>query len=215
MAQYISIEVAEMMGYEGASYIKNELESGFRFIGSNLGYLMDWTPSYQPTDEMYKLYVSSYYVIRRLGEFYGQLEFYNSFFKMLDGARIANNDVLAHYLSLAAGNSIIGRLNDLGFNLVDLNTYSTLIAVAEITIGEVHPFFQPYKLIAEQFYRTALESDGASRKYQFLISSILIAELSSLLTVITYSTITLVVLLYILKRKNVFFSKSDSIFLSE
>ena len=208
MAQYISIELAKNMVYEGASMMKQELEDTISQLDfrNNLGFLQRWTPSNQPKD-WWTLYAAAYYAVTRLAEPYGGLEYYARFFKMLSGVSVEDNNKLAYYLSLAANATVVPKLRLWGFNLADLYVYSDLIMEAEKSISRVNPIFQPYKFFAEQLYRWALtnaEQNNEETVNISLLAVIIIAELSPLLTLVTVSACLFAAIFYALKRKGLF-----------
>jgi len=208
IAQYISIELAIDMGYEGASMMKRELENGVSQLGDggNLGFLLRWTPSYQPVD-WGTLYAAAYFVVTRLGERYGGIKYYAQFFDLLGGVYVEDNSELAYYLSLAANTTVAPKLRRWGFPLIDLYTYSDLIMEAERSIRRVNPLFQPYKLLAEQLYRWALinaEQDYTDNANICLLAAMIIAELSPLLTLMTISACLFAAILHALKKKGLF-----------
>jgi len=207
MAQYVSTELAVNMEYEGASMMKQELETGISQldIGNNLGFLPDWTPSYQPADWA-TLYAAAYYVVTELAEPRG-LRYYSDFFQLLPGVYVEGNSELAYYLSLAANQTVVPKLRSWGLRIADLYTYSDLIMEAERSVGRVSPVFQPYKFFAEQLYRWALtnaEEDNVETANISLLAVIAIAELAPLLTLITVSAFLFAAIFYALRRKGLF-----------
>lgn len=208
MAQYVSIEMAVDMGYEGASMTKQELEDGIAQLnlGNDLGFLSDWTPSSQPAD-WGTLYVAAYYVVSSLAEPYGGLEYYAQFFSLISGAYVDDNNELAYYLSLAANATVIPKLESWGFNVADFNVHSTLILEAEKSLSEISPISQPYKFLAEQLYKRALinaERGRVDLANQYLSAAIAIARLSPLLTLMTMSAVLFTAILYALKKNGLF-----------
>jgi len=210
LAQYVSIEVVKRLEYEGATMMKQVLEDRVSqiipHIRNNLGFLLHWTPSYQPQD-WEVLYTAAYYVISRLAETYGGLDYYTHFFKLINGVAVSNNNVLGYYLSLAAGRSVVATLNSWGFNLVDLFAYSTFISEVEEAVSNVNPIYQPYRFLAEQLFKQALisaEKNNANDANRYLTLALLIAKLAPLLTLITFAGFLFTIILYALKKSNVF-----------
>ena len=207
MAQYASIEMSKEMGLEGAFMIKQELENAVSGIGgADLSFLLKWTPSTQPAD-WGTLYGAAYYVVTRLAEPYGELDYYAKLFKLLNRIEIDDNDELAYYLSLAANETAVPTLRQWKFEVVDFYTYSTLIMEVEKSVKTVNPFYQPYKFFAEQLYKWALmnaKQDRMNIANRFLIAAVIIANLSPLLTLITISATLFGMILYALKRKGLF-----------
>jgi hypothetical protein len=215
-AQFVSIETVDDMGLEGATEERRQLEEGVSQLippttRKNLGFLEEWTPENQPRDTA-ELYVASYYVISRLAEKYGGLDFYKEFFKLIHGLKFEPggwkpNDWLAFYLSKAANASVDVTLKLWGFDINLIYTESKispdLIYEAERAIDRLSLVFQPYRLIAEFLYQQALlrlergDVDGAS---QLLNAAITIANLAPLLTLLTLVAIFAIVAYILLKR---------------
>ncbi|HIE19057.1 TPA: hypothetical protein EYP75_04960 [Candidatus Bathyarchaeota archaeon] len=210
MAQYVSIEIANKIGYEGSILMEQQIQMGIsqvkRKFRDNFGFLKDWSPSYFPQD-IGSCYVASYYIVSELAKQRGGLNYYQRFFRALRNQKIEDNADLAYYLSLAAGESVAEILNSWGFDIPDLYVYSPLLNEAKSLIRDVSRLFEPYRSIAEILYRNAMfnadqENEDIMRLY--LISATLIAKLSPLLTLITVTMVIYCFLLWILKTKEVF-----------
>jgi len=213
MAQYVSVEIAENLGYEGASMIKRELENKVKgleaSVNINLGFLVYWSPGNTPRD-LNTLYTSAYYVVSRLAKKHGGLNYYARFFKLLSNRKVEDNAVLCYYLSLAAGESVADELNALGFNIPDLYTYSPLIRKVESSIESIdplNPFLQPFKFLAKLIYKSAISDANrlpAEKIQLYLLAVLIMVYLTPLLALILYSGIIFVVIIFILKLKKVF-----------
>lgn len=205
MAQYISIEVADELGYEGASTERDRLGVGalqLAHYGEDFGFLQEWNPENQPVD-VNAGYVASYYVISKLAKKYGGLDYYERFFKLIKGKTVEDNSVLAYYLSLAAETSVAPDLRKWGFDIVDLYGLPALVEEAEMTVYGLNPAFQPYRSLAEYLYKiglTYLEKGDSEKSEQYLEASIFLAKLAPLLTLITMAAI-FVVIIYILEGR--------------
>jgi len=210
--QFVSIETVDDLGYEGAVIERDRLEEGASQLisqtGENFGFLQEWTPDNQPVD-VTPHYVASYYVVSRLAEEYGGLDFYKRFFKKIQLVKIETNDELAFHLSLAANDSVDLKLKLWGFDIRLLYNGSgispELIYEAEMAIDGLSPIFQPYKLIAESLYQQALlrlergDVDGAN---QLLEAAISLANLAPLLTLLTIAAILAIIVYILHKRKS-------------
>ena len=209
-AQFVSIETVDDLGYEGAVIERDKLEQGASQLilqtGENFGFLQEWTPDNQPVD-VTRNYVASYYVVSRLAEEYGGLDFYKRFFKKIQLVKIETNDELAFYLSLAANASVDLKLKLWGFDIRLLYNGSEispeLIYEAEKAIDGLSPVFVPYNLVAKFLYQQALlrlergDVDGAN---QLLGAAISLANLAPLLTLLTIAAI-LAIIVYILHKR--------------
>jgi len=201
MAQYVSIEVVDKMGYEGAATERKKLEEAASQLIISRVYLQDWSPEYPPAN-IGAYYAASYYVVSRLAEKYGGFEYYARFFKTIRGTQIKNIDILTYHLSLAANETVEPILRGWGFDAADLYISSTLIEEARKGIRGLNPMFQPYKFLAETFYEQgliSLEEGDARMGNQFLKIAIFLAEWAPLLTLITWTAI-LIAIIYVFRR---------------
>lgn len=210
MAQYVSIEIASKIGYEGAEMTREELEKGVmqlkETIGENFGFLKQWSPSQQPRD-LGSYYIAAYYVIKSLAEPRGNLAYYARFFKLINGERIDGNAALAYYLSLAANESVVEKLNNWGFGIPDLYVYSDLLTKVKQVLKEINPVFQPYKALAEFLYVQGMlnaKQDSLNYMHFYLAAAIFVAKLAPLLTLITVSGVLFGAILWALKAEGVF-----------
>ena len=208
-AQFVSIETVDDLGYAGAVIERDGLEqSASQLIaqtGENFGFLQEWTPNNQPAD-VTAHYVASYYVVSRLAEEYGGLDFYKRFFEKIQSVKIETNDELAFHLSLAANASVDLKLKLWGFDIRLLYNGSAIsperIYEAEKAIDGLSPIFQPYKLIAESLYQQALrrlERGDVNGANQLLDAAISLANLAPLITLLTIAAI-LAVIVYVLHK---------------
>jgi hypothetical protein len=210
MAQYLSMEVAIEMGYEGAETIKQETEASVAeltdSIGNDFGFLPGWSPMYQPSN-IGAYYAAAYHVISSLAENYGGLPYYSQFFKIVNGKTLDSNVMLGYYLSLAAHESVVGKLNSFGFDVSDLYLYSPVLDEVETVVGQINPYCQPYKYLAELLYKQAIynaKQDTVTEMNFCLAMSLMIARLAPLLTLITVSGLLFAAIIWILKTEGVF-----------
>jgi len=215
MAEYASVTSVEKLGYEGAKQEKSRLEqSASQLIqqlgGENFGSLkpiplQNWSPSYSPTN-VGNYYVAAYFVVSRLALDYGELNYYKRFFELIRGADVDSIDILTLYLSRAANASVAFTMQDWGFSVIDLYTSPEIrdkIFETQRAIAAVSPVFQPYKSLAEFFYRQALLSfrRGDTESGTSLLQlAIIIADLAPLLTILTIAAL-LGIISYVLYRE--------------
>jgi len=211
MAQYVSTTLVESLGYEGATQEKDRLEQGASQLigllgGEKFDFLQDWSPSASPTN-VENYYVASYYVASRIAQDYGGLDYYKRFFELIHGVKVDDIDVFTLYLSKAANASVALTLQEWGFNVFDLYTSPEIREKIEETqraIAAVSPVFQPYRSLAEFFYRQALLSfrrgdmAGGANLLQLAIT---VADLAPLLTLLTIAAI-LGVISFVLYRQS-------------
>ncbi len=212
LAQYVSIEIVSRLGYEGAQMMRQEQWKAWAQLkqtqGENVGFLKFWNPSRQPQD-IWVYYVAAYYVVSSLAEARGGLDYYARFFALLEDERIDDTATLAYYLSLAADESVVRKLNNWGFGIPDLYIYSPLLSNVEQAVDDVSPLYQPYKFVAELLYQQALlnaREESNARMQFYLTLAILVARLAPLLTLITVSGILFGAVLLVLRKAGVFSS---------
>jgi len=215
MAQYVSIEICNKLGYEGAILMKQQIEAGVLEVKmkfrDDFSFLQSWSPRKSPED-IGSCYVAAYYIISELAKQRGGLEYYRRFFKLLRGERIENNAELAYYLSIATGESVTNVLKSWGFNVPDLYSYSSLLNEVKLLLEKTNRIFEPYRSLAEALYRSAMfnadqENEATMRLY--LTLAVLIAKLAPLLTLMTVSTLIYCLLLWFLKTKKVFLNRLE------
>jgi hypothetical protein len=210
MAQYVSIEIANEIGYEGAETMKQELKGSVSdlidSIGNDFGFLQSWSPAYQPSN-IGAYYVAAYHVISSLAENYGGLPYYSQFFKLVNSKTLDSNVMLGYYLSLAAQESVVGKLDSFGFDVPDLYLYSPVLNEVETVLDQINPYCQPYKYLAELLYKQAMynaKQDTVTQMNLCLAMSLMIARLAPLLTLITVSGLLFAAVMWILKTEGVF-----------
>lgn len=212
MAQYESLRITTALGYPGATQERDNLEQGaselIKMLGQeNFEFLETWTPSESPPN-IGNYYIAAYYVASRLEQKYGS-NFYAQFFRQINGVTVDNLDILALYMSKAANASVAMTLQDWGFTVVDLYTSPDVrdkIFEAQKALAAVNPVFQPYKFLAEYYYRhglTSIQQGNTANGVSLLQQAITIANLAPLLTFLTILAIValLVVVLSIVGRK--------------
>ena len=212
MAQYVSIETANKLGYEGSSMMKEELEQNVlrlkSGIGEDFGFLTKWSPSRQPPD-MGSYYIAAYCAVTQLAENRGGLDYYIRFFREINGETVDTNAAIGYYLSLAADESVVTSLNSWGFGIPDLYLFSPSLQGVEEVLDRVDPVFQPYKFLAEVLYRQAFlnaREDNLEEMQIYLAATVLVARLAPVLTLITVSGILFGAVLLALRDKGVFSS---------
>jgi len=209
MAQYVSIEICNKMGYEGAALMKQQIEIGIlevkKKFKDNFGFLQEWSPQNSPQD-IGSCYVAAYYIVSELAKQRGGLEYYQHFFKLLD-RKVENNSDLAYYLSIAAGETVVDALNSWGFNVPDLYSYYSLLNEVKLLLEKTSRMFEPYRSLAEALYRNAIfnaNRENEDRMQLYLMLAVLIGKLAPLLTLMTVSMLIYCLLLWLLRTKKIF-----------
>jgi len=206
LAQYISIETAKKIGYEGASSERTRLEGAsqqlIRTTGEDFGFLQQWKTGKKLSD-LGNYYAASYYIANCLAEKFGGLSYYKAFFDLVGGQTVKDNNLLIYYLSLAAKIPVAPMLTKWGFDVFDLYGSSPLADEAAKAVYGLGSLFQPYKFMAEHLYKQGLlhleksELDDANRYFE---GATLVARSAPIFTAITFATITFVVLYTLRKR---------------
>jgi len=216
MAQYISMEIGDKIGYEGSILMKQQIQASIPQVRmkfrDNFGFLQEWSPSYSQ-QEIRSCYIASYYIVSKLAEQRGGLDYYQRFFRLLKNERIEDNAKLSYYLSLAAGESIAGVLNRWGFDIPDLYVYFPLINETRSLIENISRLSEPYRSLAEALFRNALSNanhENEDKMYLYLIAAALIAKMAPILTLITLTMLIYCLLLWLLKTKKVFSDYSET-----
>mgnify|MGYP005649001637 CR=1 FL=1 len=213
MAQYVSIEICNRMGYEGAALMKQQIEDGIlevrKKFNDDFSFLQEWSPRYSPED-IGSYYIAAYYIVSELAKQHGGLGYYRRFFKTLGDERVESNAELAYYLSIAAGESVAVILKGWGFKVPNLYLYSSLLDEVKMLIEKTSRIFEPYRSLAEILYRNAVfnaNQENEDRMRLYLILAVLIAKLAPLLTLMTVSMIIYCMLLWLLKTQKILFNR--------
>jgi hypothetical protein len=211
MAQYVSVNVVESLGYVGAKQEKDGLDqSASQLIPlygeSNLGFVQNWNPSVSPAN-IGDYYIVSYYVVSHIAQNYSGLDYYKHFFELIHGVKVDDIDTFALYLSRAANADVALALQGWGFNVIDLYASPEIgekIVETQRAIAAVNPVFQPYKSLAEFLYRQALlsfERGDNEGGFNLLQLAITIADLAPFLTLLTIAVI-LGIVVYVLHKRS-------------
>jgi len=210
MAQYVSIEICNRMGYEGAALMKQQIEDGIlevrKKFNDDFSFHQEWSPRYSPED-IGSYYIAAYYIVSELAKQHGGLGYYRRFFKTLGDERVESNAELAYYLSIAAGESVAVILKGWGFKVPNLYLYSSLLDEVKMLIEKTSRIFEPYRSLAEILYRNAVfnaNQENEARMRLYLILAVLIGKLAPLLTLMTASMLIYCLLLWLLKTREVF-----------
>jgi len=211
MAQYVSIEIADEMGYEGASWererLLNEASILLNRYGGDLSFLQYWRPGYTPTD-ISMCYAAAYYIVSSLAETYGGLDYYRRFFRLIRGREVADNDHLIYYLGVAANTSLVQTFRGWGFQVTEYEEEPAqvppVILEAERAVSELNPLLQPYKFLAEYLCRIAyidFKLNLVDNAILYAEAAIWLARNACPLTIATWSAILLAVLYLILRGR--------------
>jgi hypothetical protein len=143
LANYVAIQMGKPLGYDVTS-TATDLEATAGGLSGNYGMIQYWRPG-GTTGSLFQYYAASYDVFKTLGDKYGGLSLYSSFFRKLpdlkDGLKSTN--VAVYELGLAARTNLASQFTKWGFELVDLSSIDARIiklrAEAEL-YGPLLPF---------------------------------------------------------------------------
>lgn len=136
LAEYISIELASMLGYRDAAYSRyNQHMQVLRGVRlSSLSFVQGWNFMNKPADTRL-LYAASFYIFHHIGEKYGGLGFYGKVFDILRNMDSVREDsVLATSIGLTLGEISLGLSEFRRFGLigiVDTVSLSSLLSYLE------------------------------------------------------------------------------------
>ncbi len=189
MAQYASIEVAKLLGYQaGAKDQEETIRSRAKSLDGQLGFVQSWAQD-QASD-----YVASYMVFKILGDEHGGIGFYEKAFRALKTyGDLRDDSSIVTALGIAAANTtgVVREFQSWGFtNIVDVVELKGLLDYAEKSIPEVSPFLQPYKAAAQwtlSWAENAYSRGRYSLAFGYLNTSMFYAENAFLLTLLTYT----------------------------
>lgn len=209
LAEYLSIELAERLGYMLAAEMRRtQHREAYAVVnGSSLSFIQAWSFVSRPTD-LRTLYASSFHVFEALGEKYGGLEFYGKVFEKLRGIPGVKEDsalATAVGLALEASDRGVVEFRRMGLTgIVNLLALKARIAYLEETTERI-PEIQISKPILEGIlaYIHTLYKTGSYSEAAWLANlAVALAENFSLLSAAVYSLLaSLIAVAFILKEK--------------
>jgi hypothetical protein len=128
LANYVAIQMGKPLGYDVTS-TDAELEAAASQLNGKYGIIQGWQPGATATS-LFLYYAASYDIFKTLGDQYGGLSVYSSFFRGLHNLkdRLRSPNVVVYELSLAAGIDLAPIFSKWGFGLVDLADMDAQIA---------------------------------------------------------------------------------------
>jgi len=201
MAEYFSTEVAKIVGYATAAMEnENALKTIAEGLGGNLGFIQEWTVGATPRD-VKKYYAAAYEVFKVLGDRYGGLNYYKSFFSLIKGYMNRTDDaIIVSTLGRAANDvpAVITQFGTWGFtNIIDPLEMESRIEQAQTLISELNPVLQPYKILAQWTLSRAVEAYRNGRYYTaltYINDAVFLAENAFTLTVATFIGVAFIAL---------------------
>ena len=143
LANYVAIQMGKPLDYD-ITPTATDLETTASDLSGNYGMIQYWRPG-GTAGSLFQYYAASYEVLKTLGDKYGGLSLYSSFFRELpdlkDGLKSTN--VAVYELGLSARTNLASQFATWGFELVDLSSINARIiklrAEAEL-YGPLLPF---------------------------------------------------------------------------
>jgi len=127
LANYVATQMGNPLDYD-ITPTTADLETTARDLSGNYGMIQYWRPG-GTTGSLFQYYAASYEVFKTLGDKYGGLSLYSSFFRELpdlkDGLKSTN--VAVYELGLAARTNLASQFTTWGFELVDLSSMNARI----------------------------------------------------------------------------------------
>ena len=143
LANYVAIQMGKPLDYD-ITPTATDLETTASDLSGNYGMIQYWRPG-GTAGSLFQYYAASYEVFKTLGDKYGGLSLYSSFFCELPDLKdgLKSTDVAVYELGLAARTNLVSQFTAWGFELVDLSSINARIiklrAEAEL-YGPLLPF---------------------------------------------------------------------------
>ncbi len=143
LANYVAIQMGKPLDYD-ITPTATDLETTARDLSGNYGMIQYWRPG-GTAGSLFQYYAASYEVFKTLGDKYGGLSLYSSFFRELPGLKdgLKSTNVAVYELGLSARTNLASQFATWGFELVDLSSINARInklrAEAEL-YGPLLPF---------------------------------------------------------------------------
>ena len=143
LANYVAIQMGKPLDYD-ITPTATDLETTASDLSGNYGMIQYWRPG-GTAGSLFQYYAASYEVFKTLGDKYGGLSLYSSFFRELPGLKdgLKSTNVAVYELGLSARTNLASQFATWGFELVDLSSINARIiklrAEAEL-YGPLLPF---------------------------------------------------------------------------
>lgn len=120
-ANFFSVNVLSTVDYPGADLFQQDILRDAETLGTNLGFLQDWSYSSSPGDTTL-YYAGAYKVLHILNQTYGPTLFVN-FFTLLNRTKqeVSGTQQVVQYLSAAAREDLSELFRGLGFRVSSVN----------------------------------------------------------------------------------------------
>lgn len=210
LAEYISIELASMLGYSDIAYSRYnqhmQILQGVRL--SSLSFIQGWNFVNKPAD-VRLLYAASFYIFHYIGERYGGMRFYGKLFDTLKGMDgVKEDSALATSIGLILGDISLGLSEFRRFGLtgiVDTIGLSSLLSylrevtktIPELLISK--PVLEAILSQITSLYNRGLysEAKALAEVYQMFV------KLPYAITVALYTILTVLALIGLSLKKKV------------
>jgi hypothetical protein len=157
LANYVAIQMGKPLDYD-ITPTATDLETTARDLSGNYGMIQYWRPG-GTAGSLFQYYAASYEVFKTLGDKYGGLSLYSSFFRELpdlkDGLKSTN--VAVYELGLSARTNLASQFTTWGFELVDLSSINARIIKLRAE-AELYGPFLPFREQALSHLQLAQDS---------------------------------------------------------
>jgi hypothetical protein len=128
LANYVAVQMGPQLGYD-SSFSDADLEASASELKGDYGFVQDWQPE-TTTFSLYQYYAASYKIFKTLGDEYGGLTFYRTFFRGLHDLKggLKSTNAAIYKLGVAANANLFPVFAQWKFDVVDLTTLSAEIA---------------------------------------------------------------------------------------
>jgi len=200
LANYVAVQTGISLGYDTTPTV-TDLETTAGELSGNYGLIQYWRPG-GTAGSLFQYYAASYEVFKTLGDKYGGLSLYWSFFRELAGLKdgLKSTNVAVYELGLVARTNLASQFTAWGFELVDLSSISARIiklrAEAEL-YGPLLPFREQalghLKLAQDSLYSSPEAAAGHITIAAFYIETIPMVIAGVVLFLILLVVVTVVV----------------------
>jgi hypothetical protein len=168
LANYAAVQMGKLMNYDITS-TDADLEATARGLDGNYGMIQYWQPE-TTTVSLYEYYAGSYDIFKSIGDKYGDLTLYSTFFAQLD--KLANGltstNVAVYELSRAAKTDLSRQFTQWGFeinNLYEINDRIVKLHSKAELLGPLLPFREEAQRQLDQAESSVYSSPETSAEH--------------------------------------------------
>jgi hypothetical protein len=157
LANYVAIQMGNPLDYD-ITPTATDLETTASSLSGNYGMIQYWRPG-GTGGSLFQYYAASYGVFKTLGDEYGGLSLYSSFFRELPGLKdgLKSTNVAVYELGVSARTNLASQFATWGFELVDLSSINARIIKLRAEAGLYGPLL-PFREQALSHLQLAQDS---------------------------------------------------------